>query len=94
MRYNDIQYYVMPQDILMAKYKWNGESGKLRYTKDMSKKTDFLLLDKYGNELEIGRDVRLWNSVNKDKIKVSSYDIVNRGVGRVEKGATEKLLIK
>ncbi len=88
------QKYMYPQDILLAQYKYNGETGKLRYTKDTSKKTDYILLNKYGDEYEEGRNILLWNTVNKNNVKVSSYDVRNSSIPRVYTSATEKLLIK
>lgn len=72
-------YYNLPIDVMLQKYKLQ-EVGKLRYTKDESIKSEPILLDKYGNPYENGRDTLLQDTLNKYPISVSSYKVKNESV--------------
>lgn len=86
--------YELPQDILSCKYKWNGETGKLNYYTDTSKRSDFEILNEYNEPYEEGRNTLLWDTCNKYRKNVSSYDVKNDSIKRVYSGKTNKLLIK
>lgn len=86
--------YNLPADILQQKYKWNGEQGRLNYFKDTSVRSDFEILNEYNEPYEEGRNTLLWDTCNKYRKNVSSYDVSNNAVDRkyVSKGV--RLLIK
>lgn len=87
--FTPIQSYTAPNDVMMAKYSWNGQMGSLSYKQDTSKRTDPVMLNKYGEDYEEGRNSSLINTVNKKPILVSSYYVDNAHSYRAPAGATK-----
>lgn len=86
--------YRLPNDILQQKYKWNGENGRLNYYKDTSVRSEFEILNEYNEPYEEGRNTLLWDTCNKYRKNVSSYDVMNDRINRVYNSKTNRLLIK
>ena len=79
---------------LKAKYKWNGEMGKLNYYTDTSKRSDFEILNEYNEPYEEGRNTLLWDTCNKYRKNVSSYLVDNSSVNRMYSAKSKGVLIK
>lgn len=86
--------YRKPEDVYIQKYKYNGETGKLNYYTDTSIKSEFEMLNEYNEPYEEGRNTLLWDTCNKYRKNVSSYDVKNDAIRRVYSSKTNKLLIK
>lgn len=86
--------YALPNDIVMQKYKYNGERGRLNYYTDTSLKSEFEILNEYNEPYEEGRSTLLWDTCNKYRKNVSSYDVKNDSIKRVYSGKTNRVLIK
>jgi hypothetical protein len=86
--------YNLPDDILQQKYKWNGEQGRLNYFKDTSVRSDFEILNEYNEPYEEGRNTLLWDTCNRYRKNVSSYDVSNNAISRKYESKGVRLLIK
>jgi hypothetical protein len=86
--------YNLPADILRQKYKWNGEQGRLNYYKDTSYRSDFEILNEYNEPYQEGRNTLLWDTCNKYRKNVSSYDVSNNAIDRKYESKGVRLLIK
>ena len=84
--------YQFARDVLQKKYEYNGQRGSLIYMKDTSIKSTPVRLDKYGNELENGRDTRIWDST-KRPVDVSGYIVENKYVNKYPVSESKKLSI-
>ena len=86
--------YNLPNDILQQKYKWNGEMGRLNYYKDTSTRSDFEMLNEYNEPYEEGRNTLLWDTCNRYRKNVSSYNVDNMAIDRKYSSRGVALLIK
>lgn len=85
---------LLPRDVLEKQFQYNGQQGSLNYTKDTSIRNQVGLLDKYGNDLEIGINNNIWNSLNKKPIQVSGYQFDNKYIQEQPISKSSKLIIK
>jgi hypothetical protein len=86
--------YNLPNDILQQKYKWNGEMGRLNYYTDTSYRSDFEMLNEYNEPYEEGRNTLLWDTCNRYRKNVSSYNVDNMAIDRKYSSKGVRLLIK
>lgn len=81
-----------PNDVLVQQYNYRNHTGSLNYSKNMSIKTEPILLwNDYKEPYEEGRSTLLWDTANKYRIKVSGYKVQNDYVPRYASSTTNKL---